>query len=347
MSSSYTILCIDDDSQNLALMRQLLEDDYQLRFALGGARGLQAVQKNPPDMILLDVNMPDIDGFEVARNIKSEVRFVNVPIIFVTSSSDDIDEQTGFDVGGVDYIHKPISGPLLKARIRTHLSLTNVSALERSQRSAIHMLGIAGHYKDTDTGVHIWRMAAYSRHLARLAGWNVDRAARLEIAAPLHDTGKIGITDAILKKPGPLTDDEWAIMKTHSQIGYDILSQSQDAIFKLAAEIALNHHEKWDGTGYPNGYAGDAIPESARIVAVADVFDALSMRRPYKQAWPIHKVVQTIKEMTPNHLEERLVILFLKHLPDFLDIRTHWEKQEQQQIGHRTIVGLQTGQHFA
>jgi len=190
------------------------------------------------------------------------------------------------------------------------------------------MLGKAGHYNDTDTGAHIWRMAAYSRSLAEAVGWGRDRCSLLELAAPMHDTGKIGIPDAVLKKPGKLDAEEWTIMKTHTSIGHGILKQSNAPMFQLAGEIALNHHEKWDGSGYPNGLSAEDIPESARIVAVADVFDALSMKRPYKDAWPLDKTLEFLKENAGSHLESRLVDAFMDILPTILAIKADWDARE-------------------
>jgi putative two-component system response regulator len=313
------ILCVDDEPINLGLLRNTLQEDYKLVFAPNGTEALIAVLKHKPTLILLDVQMPDISGFEVAQRLKADQKTEHIPIIFVTSLLDENDEQLGFDVGGVDYITKPISPSIVRARVRTHLSLVQSSILEKSHRDAIYMLAEAGHYNDTETGEHIWRMATYCHLLALAAGWNKDDAKLLEMAAPMHDTGKIGIPDAILQKPGKLTAEEWEIMKQHSRIGYDILSKSHAPLFKLAAEIALNHHEKWDGSGYPNGLAEEAIPESARIVAIADVFDALCMRRPYKEPWPLDRILPKLQELAGNHLDKRLVTIFIDIMPQILE----------------------------
>ena len=322
------ILCVDDEPTNLDLMRNVLQGRHKTVFARNGQEALLAVAKHKPSLILLDVQMPDINGFELARRLKADPKTENIPIIFVTGMSEEVDEQAGFDAGGVDYITKPISPPKLLARVRTHLSLVRAAELEASHREAIFMLGEAGHYNDTDTGSHIWRMAEYSRQLAMAVGWDEESAAMLELAAPMHDTGKIGISDFILQKPGKLNDEEWVVMRTHSRIGSDILSKSDAPLFKLAAEIALNHHEKWDGTGYPNGLAGEEIPESARIVAIADVFDALSTRRPYKEPWPLDRIVQTLNESAGSHLEKRLIEAFMQILPGILETQGRWELKE-------------------
>lgn len=326
------ILCVDDEPNNLALIRQVLQDEYRLVFARNGVEALQAAAKHLPSLILLDVDMPDIDGYTVATTLKADPKTEHTPIIFVTSLDKEVDEREGFASGGVDYIAKPVSPYILRARVRTHLSLVRASALNRSYRDAIQMLGMAGHYNDTDTGTHIWRMAAYARALAVAVGWDQERAALLEQAAPMHDTGKIGIPDAILKKPAKLDEDEWKIMKTHPRIGYEILSKSEAPLFKLAAEVSLYHHERWDGGGYPNGLAREDIPESARIVAVADVFDALTTRRPYKEPWPLDRAMEALEAAAGSHLDARLVSAFRSILPNILAIKEYWDEQAQDQM---------------
>lgn len=322
------VLCVDDEPNNLALFRQLLADDHRLVFARDGSQALQAAIKHAPSLILLDVEMPGMNGYEVARALKDEPKTELIPIIFVTTMGREMDERLGFACGGVDYITKPVSPFILKARVNTHLSLVRASALNRSYQDAIQMLGIAGHYNDSDTGVHIWRMAAYARILAEAVGWDSQRAELLEQAAPMHDTGKIGIPDEILKKPGKLDAREWEIMKRHTLIGHEILSRSQVPLFQLAAEVALNHHERWDGSGYPGGLVAEQIPESARIVAVADVFDALATRRPYKEPWPMDAVIAKIEEGRGQHFEPRMVDLFLSCLPRLLETKAHWDARE-------------------
>jgi len=289
--SVQTILIVDDEPGNLAIMGDILANAYRLVFARNGSETLAAIIKHRPAMVLLDIGLPDIDGYELCRQIKEIDTSHAIQVIFVTAYTDMAHETAGFDAGGVDYIVKPVSPPVVRARVAAHLSMVRATALEQSYRDAILMLGQAGHYNDTDTGAHIWRMAAYARALAQGYGWDSERSALLELAAPMHDTGKLGIPQAILRKPGPLDDQEWAVMKTHPRIGYDILSKSDAPVFRLAAEVALRHHEKWDGSGYPGGLSGQDIPESARIVALADVFDALSMKRPYKEPWLIERIM--------------------------------------------------------
>nr|WP_321242062.1 HD domain-containing phosphohydrolase [uncultured Tolumonas sp.] len=321
------ILLVDDEPNNLQLLRQILRTSYQLIFAHNGQSALAAVAAHHPDLILLDVMMPDLDGYEVCRRLKADPLTHDIPVIFVTAMGDVDDEAAGFDVGAVDYIHKPVSPAIVIRRVQTHLSLVHVKELEDSQREAIYMLGAAGHYNDNDTGLHIWRMAAYARAIAEAIGWPEHMAERLELAAPLHDTGKIGIPDGILKAPRKLTAEEWVIMRQHSLIGYEILQCSDTPIFKMAAEIALYHHEKWDGSGYPKGLAGDNIPKSAQIVAIADVFDALTMKRSYKEAWSVEASLEEMRANSGTHFNPALLTVFLNILPKILNIKNEWDEK--------------------
>jgi putative two-component system response regulator len=319
-----TILIVDDEPGNLAIMRDILADSYKLVFARDGKETLAAVVKHRPAMVLLDIGLPDIDGYALCRRIKEIDTSGLIQIIFVTGYTDVQHETAGFEAGSVDYIVKPVSRPVVRARVRAHLALVRATALEQSHHDAISMLAHAGNYNDTDTGAHIWRMAAYAGALAQACGWSVERSAQLELAATMHDTGKLGIPQAILRKPGPLDEEEWTVMKTHPRIGYDILSMSEAPVFRLAAEVALRHHEKWDGSGYPDGLAGAAIPESARIVELADVFDALSMQRPYKDPWPIEKIVDYLQAGAGVHFDPELVQIFCSILPQLLVIQQSW-----------------------
>jgi putative two-component system response regulator len=226
----------------------------------------------------------------------------------------------------VDYIVKPVYPAIVLARVRAQLSLVRATRLEQSWRDAISMLGEAAHFNDTDTGVHIWRMAAYAAALAKASGWSVDDCQMLELAAPMHDTGKLGVPQAILQKPGPLNTEEWVVMKTHPQVGHNILARSASPVFQLAAQIALQHHEKWDGSGYPQGLQGLQISQAARMVAIADVFDALTMKRPYKDAWPMEQVLASIAAGRGQHFDPQLYDLFLSILPEILRIKAHWEQ---------------------
>jgi putative two-component system response regulator len=289
-------------------------------------------------MVLLDIGLPDIDGYALCRRIKELDTSGMVQIIFVTGYTDVQHETAGFEAGSVDYIVKPVSRPVVRARVRAHLALVRATALEQSHHDAISMLAHAGHYNDTDTGAHIWRMAAYASALARACGWSMERSAQLELAAPMHDTGKLGIPQTILRKPCALDEQEWEVMKTHPRIGYDILSMSEAPVFQLAAEIALRHHEKWDGSGYPDGLAGAAIPESARIVALADVFDALSMQRSYKEPWSIEKIVDHLQAGAGVHFDPDMVPIFCEILPELLDIQRRWEAKTAGQMALDAVL---------
>lgn len=265
--------------------------------------------------------------------LKADPRTEASPVIFISGLADVGDEEQGFAVGGVDYIVKPISRSILMARVKTHLSLVRTSKLDRSHRDAIQMLGDAGHFNDTDTGVHIWRMAAYASLIAAAYGLDKEQCALINLAAPMHDTGKIGIPHNILKKPGKLDAEEWVVMKTHSKLGHSILSKSDAPVFQMAAEIALHHHERWDGSGYPDGLRGMDIPVSARVVALADVFDALTMKRPYKAAWPLDKVLATMRDSSGSHFEPAMVKAFESVIPQICQVKKEWDVKEHKGDG--------------
>lgn len=321
------ILIVDDEPANLATLRQILSPEYPLVFARSGTEALAAADKHCPALILLDVQMPEMDGLTTCRKLKANPQTMNIPVIFVTGLAEVGDETAGFEAGAVDYIVKPVSPPIVRARVHTHLSLVSTTQLEKSYHDAIYMLGEASEFKDTDTGVHIWRMAGYSAALAAACGWNDADCEQIRLAAPMHDIGKLGIPDTILHKPGKLDTAEWAVMQTHSFIGYKILSSSSAPILRMAATIAHHHHEKWDGSGYPSGLAGESIPEIARIVAIADVFDALSMIRPYKEAWPIDRIMETLTSSAGSHFDPHMIEHFTRILPQILAIKDEWNKR--------------------
>lgn len=334
------IAAIDDEPANLQLLHDLMKGDYRLVFARSGPDGLAVIRKHKPDLILLDVMMPNMDGFEVLARLQADPDTAHIPVIFVTARGDQEGEEEGLIAGAVDYVTKPIRPRILMARVKTHLALADqnnsyrqqvhdaTARLKQSYHEAIHMLGSAGHYNDTDTGAHIWRMAAFAGALARAALWSVDDAATLELAATMHDMGKVGIPHTILRKPGRLDPEEWAVMKRHAEIGYDILSKGNAPVFTLAADIAKHHHERWDGTGYPDGLTGDEIPESARIVTIADVFDAWTTVRPYKKAWPVEKAFEEMRNVAGTHLDPRLVELFIGIREEIIFLKERWDDSE-------------------
>ena len=329
-----TVLVVDDIATNLDLLVETLKDEYRVLAALSGREALNIVYSGtPPDIVLLDVMMPEMDGYSVCREIKADLRSRDIPVIFVTARDQEQDQTKGFEVGGVDYITKPISPAVVLARVRTHLALHNQNlALERkvAERSRdlyetrlqiIRRLSVAAEYKDNETGQHIVRMSGYCRVLARAAGLDQEAVDLIHSAAPMHDVGKIGIPDHILSKPAKLDPDEWEIMKTHTTIGAKIIGRHDNRLMVLARRIALSHHERWDGEGYPKGLAGEDIPLEGRIVALADVFDALTSKRPYKEPWPEGEACDYIREQRGKQFDPRLTDLFLGDLESLRRVR--------------------------
>ncbi len=315
------ILVVDDEPANLRVLKQILQDDYRLSFAKSGEEALRLVNNSKPDLILLDIMMPDMTGLEVCKALKSQPSTQSIPVIFVTALNEESDEAQGLELGAVDYITKPVSAAIVRARVKTHLSLVQADTLKETRLQIIQRLGRAAEYKDNETGMHVMRMSYYSQILARAYGLCETHAELLLHAAPMHDIGKIGIPDNILLKPGKLTDEEFAVMKSHPQIGADILGEDDSDILKMAKTVALTHHEKWDGSGYPNGLAGEAIPIEGRIVALADVFDALTSARPYKKAWTIDEALTFIRDQSGRHFDPKLVVLFDEVLAEILEIK--------------------------
>ena len=325
---------VDDIPDNIEVLRWVLLDDYQVMAATHGKKALKIAQGNlKPDLILLDVMMPDIDGYEVCRQLKSDPRTAKIPVIFLTTRDEAENEKKGFEIGAVDYIHKPIKPSIVQARVRTHLSLYNQNCLleekvrertlelQETRLEITQRLGRAAEFRDNETGMHVIRMGHYSRLIANALNVSKDWSDMILHAAPMHDVGKIGIPDKILLKPGQLNPKEWETMKTHATIGGQIFSEGQSSIMKMSHTIALTHHEKWDGSGYPKGLMGENIPLEGRIVAVADVFDALTSERPYKKAWSVEKSLALIEMESGKHFDPQVVQAFLKIIPDILEIR--------------------------
>ena len=321
-----TLLLVDDEATNLQVLRQILQDDYRLLYAKDGEKALELAQANPVELILLDIMMPAMTGYEVCRKLKAMPLTAAIPVIFVTALADVKDEAEGFDAGAVDYITKPVSPPIVRARVRTHLSLVDAAELRRSRLQVIQRLGQAAEYKDNETGMHVIRMSYYARQLALAAGFSEAQAEDLLNAAPMHDVGKIGIPDAILQKPGKLDADEWQVMRSHAEIGAAIIGEHAGGLLKMARTIALTHHEKWDGSGYPNGLKGEEIALEGRIVAIADVFDALTSERPYKRAWTVEEAIDTMRRDSGVHFDPELIELFIAHLPAMLEIKAQWKE---------------------
>lgn len=326
-ASKPTLLLVDDEPANLRVLKHVLGEKYSLVYAKNGVEALRVAQTQLPDLILLDIMMPGMTGFEVCKELKRELITRAIPVIFVTALSDEQDEAEGFAVGGVDYITKPISPAVVQARVNTHLSLVQADELKRTRLQVVQRLGRASEYKDNETGMHVLRMSHYSKVLALAYGFSEQQAETLLHAAPMHDIGKIGIPDHIMLKPGKLTEEEFEVMKTHPQIGAEILGEADSDLLRIAKSVALTHHEKWDGTGYPNGLKAEDIPIEGRIVAIADVFDALTSKRPYKDAWSVEKTMDLIKRESGVHFEPKLVELLEANLPAILEIKERWKEE--------------------
>lgn len=316
-----TILIVDDEPLNLQVLRQILQQDYQLIFARDGEKALALAQSERPQLILLDIMMPGVTGLETCQRLKQNPSTQTIPVIFVTALAEDNNETDGFAVGCVDYITKPVSAPIVLARVKSQLSLVSAETLRETRLQIIQRLGRAAEYKDNETGLHVIRMSHYAREIALAAGMGAEDAEEIFNAAPMHDVGKMGIPDAVLQKPGKLTPDEWEIMKTHAQIGAEIIGDDKSTLLQLASRIALYHHEKWDGNGYPHGLIGEAIPLEARIVALADVFDALTSKRPYKEPWSIEDATNYILNEAGKQFDPELVAAFQIALPKIIEIR--------------------------
>jgi putative two-component system response regulator len=318
------ILVVDDEPTNLQVLRLVLQDQYRLFFAKSGERALALAEQEHPDLVLLDIMMPGMSGYEVCEALKGNPATHNIPVIFVTALADTQDEAKGFAAGCVDYLTKPINAIITRARVRTHLSLVQVDTLRQTRLELIQRLGMAAEYKDNETGLHVIRMSHFARLTALAYGFGAEHAEQLFHAAPMHDIGKIGTPDAILQKRGPLTPEEWTVMRQHAEVGATIMGSHTPGLLQTAHTIALTHHEKWDGSGYPRGLKGEEIPIEGRIVAVADVFDALTSERPYKPAWTVEAAVELLQRESGKHFDPKVVEAFLTRLPEITEIKDRW-----------------------
>ena len=327
------ILVVDDTPDNLFLMNALLEDEFDVVTATSGQEALAIARAaQPPQLILLDIMMPVMDGYEVMRQLRQDPATAAIPVIFLTALTSIDEEQYGLDLGAVDYITKPISPPLVQARVRTHLALYDQSReLERmvAQRTSelvatrqqiVRRLGRAAEFRDNDSGNHVIRISHFARLIGQQAGLGPEALQLLFQTAGLHDVGKVGISDAILLKPGLLTDEERKVIHTHPQIGADIIGQHDNELLATARVIALTHHERWDGSGYPQGLKGDQIPLMGRIVALADVFDALVNKRPYKDALPVSQALAIMAEERGKLFDPHLLDCFFQQQFEILKV---------------------------
>jgi len=358
-----TVMVVDDTPDNLSLMSSLLKDEYKVKVASNGEKALKiAIAENPPDLILLDIMMPGMDGYEVCQKLKTDPKTHDIPVIFLTAKAEVEDEKKGLDLGAVDYITKPISPPIVLARVKTHLALKSSADFLRDKNAFLEtevakrtreltaiqdvtILAMASlaETRDTDTGNHIRRTQHYVKVLAeklrnhpRFEHYLDDYTiAMLFKSAPLHDIGKVGIPDRILLKPGRFIPEEFEIMKTHTTLGCKAIESAEKSLgtpvefLSMAKEIALYHQEKWDGSGYPEGISGDDIPISARLMAVADVYDALISRRVYKEGMPHEKAVEIILEGKGKHFDPDMVDAFLELQEEFKSIAAHFADSDQ------------------
>lgn len=335
-----TILIVDDTPENIDLLTEVLGPHYLTKVALNGEKALKIMSGDAkPDLILLDIMMPGISGYDVCQRLKRNSDTRGIPIIFVTAMNEMEDEKRGLELGAVDYITKPISPSIVLARVRTHLALYDqtrelerlvdlrTAELVKTRRQIIRRLGRAAEFKDNETGNHVIRMSHYSRLTAEAVGMSAAAVDVLYNAAPMHDVGKIGIPDNVLLKPGKLDEVEWEIMRQHPLMGAEIIGDHKDELLQAARSVALTHHEKWDGSGYPNGLKGEEIPIFARIVAIADVFDALTSARPYKKAWTVEAALQMIDEGAGRHFDPGLMRPFKAALPEMLKIRERYAEE--------------------
>ncbi|QJA05843.1 two-component system response regulator [Thermosulfurimonas marina] len=356
------ILCVDDDITILELLGDYLEAlGYRVLRAGNGREGLELARKHLPDLILLDVMMPEMSGFEVCRELKRDPETTDIPVVMVTALGEVEDRVRALEAGADDFLTKPVALPELKARVKSLLEVKayrdhlkqHKAALEREvdrktrelQRAfealreahrrikelsleVIVRLSRAAEYRDEHTGEHILRIAHYSAMIARKLGLNEEAVESILYAAPLHDIGKIGIPDQILLKPGPLTPEEWEIMKKHTKIGAEILKGTRSGFVRVGEVVALYHHERWDGTGYPQGLKGPEIPLAARIVAVADVFDAVTSDRPYRKAMSNEEAFRIIEEGAGSHFDPRVARVFLKSREEILLIQERFQDRE-------------------
>ncbi len=348
-SKKAKVLVVDDEPANIQILMELLKDKYAVVPATNGEAALQIATEEPiPDIIILDIMMPEMDGYEVCERLILDDKTKDIPIIFVTAKVEEEDEQKGLKLGAVDYITKPISPAIVKARISTQMELKEhrdhleelvserteqlkraFQKLESYSLDSIYRLTRAAEYKDEDTGAHIQRMSHYSAAVARQMGLNENVTKRILYAAPLHDVGKLGIPDRILLKPGKLDPDEWKIMQQHATFGGSILEGAKAGYLKLGEVIALTHHEKWDGSGYPNGLKGKEIPKVGQIVAIADVFDALTTKRPYKEPFSLEKSYAIIEEGRGNHFDPTVVDAFFAVEDEILSIKEKYKDEDQ------------------
>jgi len=344
------IAIVDDTPLNLtliqALVRKLTPPGTEIVTFSAPLEGLQWCSSHEPDLVIVDYMMPDLNGIEFIQTVRKLYPADTVPILMVTAAHEKEVRYESLAAGANDFLTKPIDRHEFDPRVRTMLSLRashqrmrtwnddlqaavilKTAEIVTREQETITRLARAAEFRDPETGAHILRMAHYSQIIARDLGLDAETCERILTAAPMHDIGKVGTPDNILLKPGRLTPEEMVIMRQHPRIGHDILKGSSSPMIQMAAEIALTHHEKYDGSGYPDGLAGEAIPLVGRIVAVADVFDALTSPRPYKPAWALDDAIAFIREGRGSHFDPACVDVFLGLIPEVLEIRERFKDE--------------------
>jgi len=364
MNDKPTLLVVDDTPANISLLRDILKECYQVKIAINGAKALEVAAGTPaPELILLDIMMPEMDGYEVCEHLKANEATCDIPVIFLTAKAEVTDETKGLAMGAVDYITKPISPPIVLERVKTHLTLKEARdflkhqneilelkvqertyRMEQLQDVAMVAMGSLAEARDPETGNHIRRTQRYVQRLAielkdhlRFSSFlTPQNITSLYKSAPLHDIGKVGVPDHILLKPGKLTDEEFEKMKLHTVYGRDAIAEAEkliedknDSFLVFAKEIAYSHQEKWDGSGYPEGIRGEEIPASARLMAIADVYDALISRRIYKPPFPHERAVSIIQEGKGSHFDPDMVDAFMEIADDFFAISQEFSDSEK------------------
>ena len=344
------VLVVDDQPPNTLLLRKLLEaEGYRQVVTINDPTEVLPLQREAPfDVILLDIRMPKLDGFAVMRLLQDDAGEDYVPIIVLTAQTDEDTRLRALAEGAKDFVTKPFNRAEVLNRIRNMLEVRllhrrvreqnelleqrvqeRTLELQETRLEIVRRLGKAAEFRDNETGYHIIRMSKFSELIARAMGMNDTIAELILHASPMHDIGKLGIPDGILLKPGKLDPHEWEVMKTHTDIGGEILDGHQSKLLQMAARIARAHHERWDGNGYPRGLREKEIPLEARIVAVADVFDALTSRRPYKKAWTVEASIEEIRNLTARHFDPAVVKAFFAVLPRILDVKSRYAEPER------------------
>lgn len=355
MDNPHRILVVDDNAVNLTLFRHMLQriDRVSVECIADPQTALDWCAANEPDLILLDYMMPEVDGLEFIRRLRRIPRRDDVAVVMVTADTESDVRHRALELGAQDFLTKPVDRVELTARVRNLLALRHsrrqladraewlatevakaTSEIAAREKEAILRLSRAAEYRDPETGMHLLRMSNYCRLVAAQLGLPPAEQDLLLESSPMHDIGKVGTPDHILLKPGRLTPEEFEIMKQHATIGYEILRDSLSPLLQCAAVVARAHHEKFDGSGYPQGLAGEDIPLHGRIVAVADVFDALTSERPYKKAWTLDAAVDFLKSNAGSHFDPMCVEAFLGAWPEVLEIRARYHDEPETSDSH-------------